>query len=142
MEACLKFARVAHLAKDKNSKRTRFIGFKGSFHGRSLGALSVTYKPAIREPFQEMINQNVDFCDFNDLEQTRSYMGTDVCAIVVEPIQGEGGVNPASMEFMQGLRELADEFGALLICDEIQCGIGRGKFELAGVVCILCVHWI
>jgi 4-aminobutyrate aminotransferase-like enzyme len=105
--------------------RRRFIAFQQSFHGRSLGALSVTWKPAVREPFGPMLMQDVTFVPFNDLAAVRDAMGPDVCAVIVEPVQGEGGVTPAYPSFLSGLRELCDQHGASLICDEIQIGLGR-----------------
>jgi acetylornithine/N-succinyldiaminopimelate aminotransferase len=101
-EGALKFARLAALAKREN--RSRVIAFKSSFHGRSLGALSVTYKPAIRTPFLPLLNPLVDFCEFNDLARVEELMADDVMAIIVEPVQGEGGVNPAQPAFLKGAR--------------------------------------
>lgn len=123
-EAALKFAALRAFA--KGDDRSRIIAFKSSFHGRTLGALSVTYKPAIRAPFQSLLHQNVDFVTFNDLEAVKDRMDKDVLAIIVEPVQGEGGVNPAQPEFLKGLRSLCDCYGSTLIFDEIQIGLGRG----------------
>jgi len=86
-EGAIKFARLAANAKGENH-RSRIIAFKSSFHGRSLGALSVTYKPAIRQPFLPLLNSNVDFCEFNDLNEVKDRMAGDVMAIIVEPVQG------------------------------------------------------
>jgi len=122
-EGALKFARIASNAKAQD--RSRVVAFKSSFHGRSLGALSVTYKPAIRLPFAPLLNQNVDFCDFNDLKAVEERMADDVMAVIVEPVQGEGGVNPAQKDFLQGLRALCNRHGSVLIFDEIQVGLGR-----------------
>jgi len=122
-EAAIKFAALRAYCKEDT--RSRIIAFKNSFHGRTLGALSVTYKPAIRNPFQSVLHQNVDFCEFNNLEEVKQKMEKDVLAIIVEPVQGEGGVNPAKIEFLQGLRALSDCYGSTLIFDEIQVGLGR-----------------
>ena len=122
-EAALKFAALRAFCKDDD--RSRIIAFKSSFHGRTLGSLSVTYKPAIRAPFKSIIHQNVDFCEFNNLKQVKEKMEKDVLAVIVEPVQGEGGVNPAQPEFLEGLRSICDSYGSTLIFDEIQIGLGR-----------------
>lgn len=123
-EAALKFAALRAFA--NGDKRNRILSFKNSFHGRTLGSLSVTYKPAIRAPFASLLHGNVDFLDFNDLEQVRDRMDRDVLAVIVEPVQGEGGVNPASPAFLRGLRDLCDKHQSTLIFDEVQIGLGRG----------------
>ncbi len=123
VEAALKFARKfarTHF----NNRKTGFVAFTHSFHGRTMGALSVTEKPAYREPFAPLI-PGVTFVPFNDVEAARSAITAETCAVIVEPIQGEGGVHVASPEFLHALRERCDAVGALLIFDEVQCGLGR-----------------
>jgi acetylornithine/succinyldiaminopimelate/putrescine aminotransferase len=100
------------------------VAFSGSFHGRTIGALSVTHKAKYREPFEPLM-PGVTFAPFNDLEAARAAVNEETCAVIVEPIQGEGGVNPAELAFLRGLRAACDEVGALLIFDEVQCGLGR-----------------
>ncbi len=104
--------------------KTHIVAFSGGFHGRTMGALSVTYKAQYREPFGPLV-PGVAFAPFNDLAAARNAITDQTCAIIVEPIQGEGGVNPATPEFLQGLRDLCDAHNALLIFDEVQCGLGR-----------------
>lgn len=122
-EAALKFARVAAQA-GGNSRQSGILAFKGGFHGRTMGALSATYHPSYRKPFAPLV-PGVRFATFNDLESARRQMSTDTAAVIVEPVQGEGGVVPATPEFLRGLRRLCDEHGAMLIFDEVQCGLGR-----------------
>ena len=97
---------------------------KHSFHGRSLGALSVTGNAHYQEPFKPLIG-GIRFADFNDLDSVKEQITEKTCAIILEPVQGEGGIYPASREILQGLRSLCDEKDILLILDEIQCGMGR-----------------
>jgi len=123
IEAALKFARKwARL--NYQSSKYEFVAFTGSFHGRTLGALSTTAKEAYRTPFEPLV-PGVRFAPFNDLDSTRETISDETCAVIVEPIQGEGGVNLAERDFLVGLRELCDQHEALLIFDEVQCGMGR-----------------
>ncbi|NLF63483.1 MAG: acetylornithine transaminase [Chloroflexi bacterium] len=122
-EAALKFARKAAKAAGHEGK-TGIVAFTGSFHGRTMGALAVTAKEAYRAPFAPLV-PGVTFAPFNDVEAARAAIGPDTCAVIVEPVQGEGGVNPATGDFLQALRAACDEHGALLIFDEVQCGLGR-----------------
>mmetsp|Transcript_9695 Transcript_9695/g.17059 ORF Transcript_9695/g.17059 Transcript_9695/m.17059 type:complete len:919 (+) Transcript_9695:74-2830(+) len=124
-EAAIKFCRVYQNAQGQAKQRNRFISFKKSFHGRSLGALSLTYKPAIREPFGPMLMPNVDHLEYNNLKALEASIGPDVIAVILEPVQGEGGIQPATREFIQKARELCDQNGVLLIFDEVQIGLGR-----------------
>jgi acetylornithine/N-succinyldiaminopimelate aminotransferase len=125
-EALLKLARRHFFAKG-DAKRTRIIAFHNAFHGRTMGALSMTGTPKYREGFGEF--SGVTHVAYGDLNETRAAMGKDVAAIIVEVVQGEGGVFPAPPGFLAGLRALADEHGALLLVDEVQTGIGRlGRF--------------
>ncbi len=126
-ESALKFARKyarSHHKSGGNFTKTGIVAFSASFHGRSMGALSTTYKSKYREPFVPLV-PGVTFADFNDLASAARTVNRDSCAVIVEPIQGEGGVNPADPAFLKGLRALCDENDALLIFDEVQCGLGR-----------------
>ena len=122
IEGALKAARK--YAWKKRTGRYQFIAMENSFHGRSMGALSVTEHEAYRTPFEPLI-PGVSFARFNDLDSVRELVTEKTCAIILEPLQGEGGINTASEEFMKGIRELCDKEGILMICDEIQCGMGR-----------------
>ncbi|MEM4519819.1 MAG: aspartate aminotransferase family protein, partial [Sulfolobales archaeon] len=108
----------------KVKKKTKFISFINSFHGRTFGALSVTWNPKYREPFKPLIGE-VEFLKYNDSTSLDKYITDDVAAVIVEPVQGEGGVNPATHDFMKYLRQITQERGVLLIVDEIQTGCGR-----------------
>lgn len=129
-EAALKWARVA-------TGRRRVVAAKRGFAGRTLGALAMTWEAKYREPF-EPLAVPVDFVRFDDLDDLAAAVGDDTAMIWLEPVQGEGGVHPASAAYLRRAREIADERGALLAFDEIQCGVGRtGRFlagEHAGVV--------
>lgn len=122
IEGALKAARK--YAYKKQTGRCEFIAMKDSFHGRSMGALSVTEHEAYRAPFEPLI-PGVSFAEFNNLESVRALVTDKTCAVILEPLQGEGGINRADEAFMQGIRKLCDEEGILMICDEIQCGMGR-----------------
>ena len=122
-EGAFKFAR--RYAYNKGTKgKTNILAFSNAFHGRLYGSLAATPRPKYQEPFAPLM-PGVRFANFNDLESAKAQMDETVCAIIVEPIQGEGGIYPASKEFLQGLRQLADEYDAALIYDEVQCGVGR-----------------
>jgi acetylornithine/succinyldiaminopimelate/putrescine aminotransferase len=125
-EGALKFARKYSRAGTGAQMlgRRNIVAFSGSFHGRTMGALAATYKAQYRDPFSPLV-PGVSFAPFNDLEATKKLINHDTCAVIVEPIQGEGGVNLAERSFLQGLRSLCDEVEALLIFDEVQCGLGR-----------------
>ena len=100
------------------------IAKKHSFHGRSLGALSVTGNDHYQEPFAPLI-PNIRFAEFNNLDSVKALFSDKTCAVIMETIQGEGGIYPATEEFIKGVRALCDEHDALLMLDEIQCGMGR-----------------
>lgn len=122
-EAALKFAFKYHFSKgDKH--RTRVLAFNGGFHGRTLGALSVTEKQSYRMPFLPYLFET-EFYEFNDVEALKRTFSCNVAAVIVEPIQGESGIHPATKEFLTTLRELCDENGTVLIFDEVQCGLMR-----------------
>lgn len=122
-ETALKIARKYGYEKNKG-KKTKIICFKNSFHGRSMGALSVTGQEHYREPFRPLIGDVYD-AEFNNLDSVKELMDDDVCAVILELIQGESGILPAEQEFVEGIRKLCDEHDALMICDEVQCGMGR-----------------
>lgn len=121
-EAGLKFARK--WARTQGESKTGVVAFSGSFHGRTVGALSVTARTRYREPFEPLM-PGVTFVPFNDLAAAREAITPETCAVIVEPVQGEGGVHPAEPAFLGGLRQLCDRNDALLIFDEVQCGLGR-----------------
>ena len=100
------------------------IAMKHSFHGRSLGALSLTGNDHYQEPFAPLI-PNIKFAQFNDLDSVKALFSDKTCAVIMETIQGEGGIYPATEEFIKGVRALCVEHDALLVLDEIQCGMGR-----------------
>jgi acetylornithine aminotransferase/acetylornithine/N-succinyldiaminopimelate aminotransferase len=125
-ECAMKLAR-AHagiLREEGKQIGTKFLALDQSFHGRTFGAISTTYKEKYREPFGPVV-PGVEFVQFNDIADLRAKFSNEVCAILVEAIQGEGGVRPMTQEFMAESRALASSTGALLIADEIQCGMGR-----------------
>jgi len=130
VECALKLAR-AHagvLREEGKQIGTKFLALEQSFHGRTFGAISATYKEKYRAPFEPVV-PGFDFVKFNDVEDLRAKFSNDVCGILLEAIQGEGGVRPLSEEFFAEARKLADSTGALLIVDEIQAGLGRtGKW--------------
>jgi predicted acetylornithine/succinylornithine family transaminase len=126
-ETALKFARKyarAHHGGPGEFRKTKIVAFSASFHGRTMGALSTTYKQMYREPFEPLV-PGVTFAAFNDLDSAGAAIDEETCAVIVEPVQGEGGVNPAQPDFLAGLRDLCDQNQALLIFDEVQCGLGR-----------------
>ena len=123
-EAAIKFARKYARTVTKLPDKTKVVSFSGGFHGRTMGALAVTYKPRYRDPFVPLM-PDVVFSPFNDVESVRQVIDDTTCAVIVEPVQGEGGIRPASQEFLRELRVLCDEHQALLIFDEVQCGLGR-----------------
>ena len=125
-EALLKLARH-HFYGKGDTKRNRVIAFHNAFHGRTMGALSMTGTPKYREGFGEM--GPVTHVAYGDLDAVKAAMGPDVAAVIVEPVQGEGGVFVAPRGFIAGLRKLCDENGALFFVDEVQTGVGRlGRF--------------
>ena len=123
IEGALKIARRYAYNKDKSHDH-EIIAMNHSFHGRSLGALSVTGNDHYQEPFKPLI-PGICFADYNDLESVKALMNHKTCAVIMETIQGEGGIYPATEEFLKGVRKLCDEHDVLLILDEIQCGMGR-----------------
>ena len=123
IEGAIKTARKYAFNKDGRTDH-EIIAMNHSFHGRSMGALSVTGNPHYQEAFRPLIG-GVKFADYNDLDSVKALVTDKTCAIILEPVQGEGGIYPAAEEFLKGLRVLCDEKDILLIFDEIQCGMGR-----------------
>ena len=126
VEGALKLARAYAHAKRAagEAAKTRILAVENSFHGRTLGALSITHTPKYREPFEPLI-PGVDFVRVDDVADLESKFDASVCAVVIEPIQGEGGIFPVSGEFWKKARALASQYDAALIADEIQSGLGR-----------------
>ncbi|MCF7223217.1 acetylornithine/succinylornithine family transaminase [Marilutibacter chinensis] len=124
-EAAIKLARRWAAAQGRPPEQRVILTFRGSFHGRTLATVTATAQPKYQEGF-EPLPAGFRYSDFNDLAAAEAAMAAgDVCAVLVEPVQGEGGVTPATDAFLQGLRALCDRHGALLMLDEIQCGMGR-----------------
>jgi len=123
IEGALKAAKKYAFLRDGHAGH-EIIAMEHSFHGRTVGAVSVTGNAHYREPFEPLMG-GVRFAVFNDLESVKSQVTDRTCAILLETIQGEGGIFPADREFLQGIRALCDEKDILLILDEIQCGMGR-----------------
>jgi acetylornithine aminotransferase/acetylornithine/N-succinyldiaminopimelate aminotransferase len=122
-EGALKIARAVASGKGLK-KRTKFLALENSFHGRTMGSVATTHTEKYRKPFAPVM-PGVTFVKFNDVEDLKRKFGEDVCAVCIEPIQGEGGIHPVSREFLNTARELTQGSGALLLLDEIQCGLGR-----------------
>lgn len=139
-ETALKIARKYGKVKGGDSK-TKIICMVDSFHGRSMGALSVTGQEKYRKAFRPLIG-DVYEAHFNDAASVEALMDDNVCAVILEPIQGESGILPAAKEFLTAVRELCDRHDALLIFDEVQCGMGRsGKlfaYQTYGVMPDVC----
>lgn len=130
VEGALKLARIAARQKSGGAGKTRVLALENSFHGRTFGALSITHTQKYRDPFEPLV-PGVEFVRFNDVADLESKFTGDVCAMVIEPIQGEGGIFSVSEVFWARARELATQHGAALIADEIQCGLGRTGREFA-----------
>ena len=129
VEGALKAARKYAYLKDGRTDH-EIIAMNHSFHGRTFGALSVTGTPKYREAFEPMIG-NIRFADYNDLDSVKALITDKTCAVIMETIQGEGGIYPADEAFIKGIRALCDEHDILLILDEIQCGMGRSGYLFA-----------
>ena len=131
IEGAIKIAKKYHFLRNKN-QNGEIIAMKKSFHGRSMGALSITGKAAYQEPFGPML-PHIKFADFNDLESVKRLITKDTCAICLETVQGEGGIYPATKDFLAGIRQLCDEHEILMISDEIQCGMGRSGVPVGAI---------
>jgi acetylornithine/N-succinyldiaminopimelate aminotransferase len=125
-EAALKLARAHALRLRTSGKQigTKFLALEHSFHGRTMGSVATTHKEKYRAPFAPVM-PDVEFTRFNDVDDLKAKFSADVCAICIEPVQGEGGIHPISQEFFATARQLCDSTGALLLADEIQSGLGR-----------------
>ncbi len=129
IEGLLKIAK-RHAYNKGMGKDYEIIAMRHSFHGRTLGALSVTGNDHYQEPFAPLV-PGIRFADFNDLDSVKAVWSEKTCGVVMETIQGEGGIYPASEEFLKGVRMLCDTYDALLLLDEIQCGMGRSGHMFA-----------
>ena len=129
VEGAIKAARKYAYSKDGQTDH-EIIAMEHSFHGRTMGALSVTGNPKYQEAFRPMIG-NVRFAKMNDLESVKALVNDKTCAIMFETVQGEGGIYPATEEFLRGVKALCEEKDILLILDEIQCGMGRTGYMFA-----------
>ncbi len=128
VEAAIKTARAYHQHEDGDANRTELITFTNAFHGRTMATISASNQEKMHKGFKPLLPGFV-YCEFDDLEAVRKLVGPKTAGFLVEPIQGEGGIRPASQAFMQGLRDLADEHDLMLVLDEVQCGVARtGKF--------------
>lgn len=123
IEGAIKTARKYAYLKDGTTDH-EIIAMNHSFHGRTMGALSITGNPHYREAFEPMIG-NIKFADLNDFDSVLAQVTDKTCAIILETVQGEGGIYPATEDFLQKVRKLCDEKDILMILDEIQCGMGR-----------------
>ncbi|MGI6368543.1 MAG: aspartate aminotransferase family protein [Anaerolineae bacterium] len=123
VEAAIKFARK-WAKKNGGDNRTEFISMSNAFHGRTMGSLAITPRAAYQEPFMPLM-PGARLATFNDLDSVKALLDERVCAVILEPMQGEGGIHAATPEFARGLREACDANGSLLIFDEVQCGLGR-----------------
>jgi len=121
-EGAIKLARKYFYRQGQN--RYQIIACRNSFHGRTTGALAATGQTKYQQGFEPLL-PGIEFAEFNNLESVKALLTDKTCGILVEPIQGEGGVNPATVEFMTGLKRICQETGALLMLDEVQCGVGR-----------------
>lgn len=123
IEGAIKLAKKYAYNKDGSTDH-EIISMNSSFHGRSLGALSVTGNSEYQKAFKPLI-EGIKFADLNDLDSVKNQITNKTCAIIIEPVQGEGGIHPATKAFLQGVKHLCEENDILLIFDEIQCGMGR-----------------
>ncbi|SHE54301.1 acetylornithine transaminase [Alkalibacter saccharofermentans] len=123
VEAALKLSRV-YCKKNKSKDAYKIVSMKNSFHGRTFGAISATGQLKYQKDLDPMMPQ-VDFAEFNDIEDLKSKISPETAAVIVEPIQGEGGINPAQVDYLKAVRKLCDDNNIILIFDEVQSGIGR-----------------
>ncbi len=122
-EGAIKFARKTQYERGLANK-TQIVCFTGAFHGRTIGAVALTPREKYQKPFQPLM-PDVVVAEFNDLDSARAAIGERTAAVILEPVQGEGGVHAATPDFLRGVRALCDQHGAVLIFDEVQCGMGR-----------------
>ena len=137
VETAIKTARAYHQHEDGDANRTELITFTNAFHGRTMATISASNQEKMHKGFMPLL-EGFKYCEFDDLEMAKSLIGPKTAGFLVEPIQGEGGIRPASDEFMQGLRALADEHDLMLVLDEVQCGVARTgtlyAYEQYGIV--------
>ncbi len=124
VECAIKTARAYHQSEGGDPQKQTLITFTNAFHGRTMATISASSQTKMHKGFTPMLS-GFKYVEFDDLEATKAAMGPDIAGFLVEPIQGEGGVRPASQEFLQGLRDLADENDLMLAFDEVQCGVAR-----------------
>ncbi|MEB3416200.1 aspartate aminotransferase family protein [Alteriqipengyuania sp. WL0013] len=124
VETAIKTVRAYHQHDDGDANRTEIITFANAFHGRTMATISASNQEKMHKGFQPLLG-GFRYVEFDDLEAAKAAVGPQTAGFLVEPIQGEGGIRPASMEFMQGLRALADEHDLMLALDEVQCGVAR-----------------
>lgn len=136
VETAIKTARVYHQSVGDTHKH-ELITFTNAFHGRTMATISASNQTKMHQGFMPLL-EGFKYCEFDDLEMAKSLIGPNTAGFLVEPIQGEGGIRPASDEFMKGLRALADEHDLMLVLDEVQCGVARtGKlyaYEHYGII--------
>ena len=123
VEAAIKFSRK-YARTHYGPGKTGIVAFTGSFHGRTAGALALTAREKYQAPFRPLM-PDAAFAPFNDVAAADKLIGPDTCAVFLEPVQGEGGINPVNLEFLEAVRDMCSYYGALLVFDEIQCGVGR-----------------
>jgi predicted acetylornithine/succinylornithine family transaminase len=123
-EGAIKFARKFARVNYPDKEKVGIICFDHAFHGRTMGALAMTPKENYQAPFRPLM-PGVSFATYNDVAGLEAAIGPETCAVFIEPVQGEGGIYPATPEFLKALRKRCDEVGALLVFDEVQCGLGR-----------------
>jgi acetylornithine/N-succinyldiaminopimelate aminotransferase len=124
VETAIKTARAYHQHEDGDSDRTELITFTNAFHGRTMATISASNQEKMHKGFQPLLG-GFKYCDFDDLDMAKSLVNERTAGFLVEPIQGEGGIRPASQTFIEGLRQLADEHDLMLVFDEVQCGVAR-----------------
>ena len=124
VETAIKTARAYHQHEDGDANRTELITFTNAFHGRTMATISASNQEKMHKGFQPLLSGFV-YCEFDDLEAAKALVGPKTAGFLVEPIQGEGGIRPASPEFMSGLRALCNEHDLMLVLDEVQCGMAR-----------------
>lgn len=124
VECAIKTARAYHQSEGGDANRTVLITFNNAFHGRTMATISASNQEKMHKGFAPLL-PGFRYVDFDDLEGAKAAIGPDVAGFLVEPVQGEGGVRPASPEFMKGLRDLCDEHDLMLVLDEVQCGVAR-----------------
>ncbi|MHA6332545.1 acetylornithine transaminase [Qipengyuania sp. CAU 1752] len=124
VETAIKTARAYHQHEDGDAERTELITFTSAFHGRTMATISASNQEKMHKGFLPLL-AGFKYCEFDNLEMAKSMVGPKTAGFLVEPIQGEGGIRPASDEFMKGLRTLCDEHDLMLVLDEVQCGVAR-----------------